>query len=68
MNRYELQATLNKQTKTIRFSDTDDIQAMYTGIFRILDKAKRYTTWSHGYISLTNLTTGELVKEMASKQ
>ena len=67
MNRYELRATLNKQTKTIRFDDIDDIEAIYTAIFRVLDKASNHNAWARGYISLTNLTTGELVKEMASK-
>ena len=68
MNRYQLQATLNGQIKTIWFEDIDDIEAIYTGIFATLNKASKSLIWSKGHIALTNLTTGELVKEMASKQ
>jgi len=68
MNRYQLQATLNGQTRTLWFEDINDIEAIYTGIFRTLDNASKSRVWQKGYIALTNLTTGELVKEMASKQ
>ena len=68
MNRYQLQATLNNQIKTIWFEDIDDIEAIYTGMFKTLDKASNSRIWARGHIALTNLTTGELVKEMASKQ
>ena len=68
MNRYQLQATLNNQIKTIWFEDIDDIEAIYTGIFKTLDKASKSRIWARGYIALTNRTTGELIKEMASKQ
>lgn len=68
MNRYKLQASLNGQIKTVIFDDLDDIEAMYTGLFRTLDKASKSRIWARGHIALTNLTTGELVKEMASKQ
>ena len=68
MNRYQLQATLNNQIKTIWFEDIDDIEAIYTGIFKTLDKASNSRIWARGYIALTNRTTGELIKEMASKQ
>lgn len=67
MNRYKLQANLNGQIKTVIFDDLDDIEAMYTGIFRTLDKASKSRIWSKGHIALTNLTTGELVKEMLAK-
>jgi hypothetical protein len=68
MNKYQLQAKLNGHIKTIWFEDIDDIEAMYTGIFRTLDNASKSRVWARGHIALTNLTTGELVKEMASKQ
>jgi hypothetical protein len=68
MNRYELRATLNKVSKILYFNDIDDIEAIYTGIFRTLDNASNSRIWARGHIALTNLTTGELVKEMASKQ
>jgi hypothetical protein len=68
MNRYELRATLNKVSKVTCFEDINDIEAMYTGIFTTLNKASKSLIWSKGHITLTNLTTGELVKEMASKQ
>lgn len=67
MNIYRLRATLNEQTRSVRFSDTNDIQAIYTGLFKTLDKASKSRVWAWGHISLTNLTTGELVKEMESK-
>lgn len=67
MNRYKLQASLNGRIKTVIFDDLDDIEAMYTGIFRTLDKASKSRIWSKGHIALTNLTTGELVKEMLAK-
>jgi hypothetical protein len=67
MNRYKLQANLNGQIKTVIFDDLDDIEAMYTGIFRTLDKASKSLIWRKGHIALTNLTTGELVKEMPAK-
>lgn len=68
MNKYQLQAKLNGQVKTVWFEDINDTEAIYTGIFRILDNASKNRVWQKGYIALTNLTTGELVKEMASKQ
>lgn len=68
MNRYELRATLNKVSKILYFNDIDDIEAIYTGIFTTLNKASKSLIWSKGHIALTNLTTGELIKEMASKQ
>jgi hypothetical protein len=68
MNRYELRATLNKVSKVTCFEDINDIEAMYTGIFTTLNKASKSLIWSKGHIALTNLTTGKLVKEMASKQ
>ena len=68
MNRYELRATLNKVSKILYFNDIDDIEAIYTGIFTTLNKANKSLIWSKGHIALTNLTTGELIKEMASKQ
>ena len=68
MNRYELRATLNKVSKVTCFEDINDIEAMYTGIFATLNRASKSLIWSKGHIALTNLTTGELVKEMASKQ
>lgn len=68
MNRYELRATLNKVSKITYFEDINDIEAIYTGIFRTLDNASKSLIWRKGYIALTNLTTGGLVKEMASKQ
>jgi hypothetical protein len=68
MNRYELRATLNKVSKVTCFEDINDIEAMYTGIFTTLNRASKSLIWSKGHIALTNLTTGELVKEMASKQ
>ena len=68
MNRYELRATLNKVSKVTCFEDINDIEAMYTGLFATLNRASKSLIWSKGHIALTNLTTGELVKEMASKQ
>ncbi len=68
MNRYELRATLNKVSKVTYFEDINDTEAMYTGIFTTLNKASKSLIWSKGHIALTNLSTGELVKEMASKQ
>lgn len=68
MNRYQLQAKLNGHIKTVWFEDINDTEAIYTGIFKTLDKASKSRVWQKGYIALTNLTTGELVKEMASKQ
>jgi hypothetical protein len=68
MNRYELRATLNKVSKVTCFEDINDIEAMYTGIFATLNRASKSLIWSKGHIALTNLSTGELVKEMASKQ
>jgi hypothetical protein len=68
MNRYELRATLNKVSKVTCFEDINDIEAMYTGIFTTLNRASKSLIWSKGHIALTNLTTGKLVKEMASKQ
>ena len=67
MNRYELRATLNKVSKVTCFEDINDIEAMYTGIFATLNKASKSLIWSKGHIALTNLTTGELVKEMPAK-
>jgi hypothetical protein len=55
-------------SKVTCFEDINDIEAMYTGIFTTLNKASKSLIWSKGHIALTNLTTGELVKEMASKQ
>jgi hypothetical protein len=68
MNRYKLQASLNGRISTIIFDDLNDVEAIYTGLFRTLKKASKSRIWARGYIALTNLTTGELVKEMASKQ
>ena len=68
MNRYQLQAKLNGQVKTVWFEDINDTEAIYTGIFRTLDNASKSQIWRRGYIALTNLTTGELVKEMARKK
>jgi hypothetical protein len=68
MNRYQLQATLKNKTKTLWFEDINDTEAIFTGIFKVLDKASKSVIWARGYIALTNRTTGELVKEMASKQ
>jgi hypothetical protein len=67
MNRYELRATLNKVSKVTCFEDINDIEAMYTGIFATLNKASKSLIWRKGHIALTNLTTGELVKEMPAK-
>ncbi len=68
MNRYELRATLHKVSNVTYFEDINDIEAIYTGIFKTLDRASESLIWRKGHIALTNLTTGELVKEMASKQ
>ena len=68
MNRYELRATLNKVSNVTYFEDINDIEAMYTGIFATLNRASKSLIWSKGHIALTNLNTGELVKEMAGKQ
>lgn len=67
MNRYKLQATLNGRISTIVFDDLNDVEATYTGLFRTLKKASKSRIWARGHIALTNLTTGELVREMASK-
>lgn len=68
MNRYQLQAKLNGDTRTVRFEDANDIEAMFTAIARTLNNASESRIWARGYIALINLTTGELVKEMASKE
>jgi len=52
----------------VRFEDANDIEAMFTAIARTLNNASESRIWARGYIALINLTTGELVKEMASKE
>lgn len=67
MNDYELKAEWRGETYVLIFQDTSDTDATFSGIFRILDRAKANTSWAKGAITLTNLRTNEIINQMKEK-
>lgn len=53
LNTYTLTATLGSNTNTVTFRDTDDTEATYTAMFKILDAAVKSRLWAKGEIVLS---------------
>ena len=70
MDKYEIRATRQGKVSAVIFEDVNDSEATYSAIFRILDKANKGQNglWAMGEVTLTNLTTGELLKTMKEKK
>ena len=68
MNVYEVTARKGRYLRTLRFSDRSDIEAMYSAIGRVLNKAKRHQgTWATGKIVLRNVSTNTIIAQMGEK-
>ena len=68
MNVYEVTARKGRYLRTLRFSDRNDIEAMFSAMFRVLNKAKRYQgTWATGQIVLRNVSTNTIIAQMGEK-
>ena len=68
MNIYEVTARKGRYLRTLRFSDRSDIEARYSAMFRVLNKAKRYQgTWATGQIVLRNVSTNTIIAQMGEK-
>lgn len=53
LNTYTLTATLGNASNTVTFQDTDDTEATFTAMFRILDAAVKSRLWAKGEIVLS---------------
>jgi hypothetical protein len=49
---YTITATLGSTSNTVTFQDTDDTEATYTAMFKILDAASKARLWAKGEIVL----------------
>lgn len=65
--KYKLTATRLGRTNVHRFEDAGDIDATYTAMFYVLNRANRSDLWAKGRIELVNLDTGETVQTMEAK-
>lgn len=64
---YELRAAYFRKESVIRFEETDDTEATYAAMFRVLNKARQSSLWALGEITLTNLTTNQILNQMGRK-